>query len=71
MKLAQRIFQRLLCMHLNWTDSPLEVPRVGYTQVGYKDWRTDENYWGCTRCGKVNNFGWRAGAPNQPIQWVE
>jgi hypothetical protein len=28
-----------------------------FPYAGYKDWRTNEGYWECIRCGKVKDFG--------------
>jgi hypothetical protein len=75
MNYFKRLLKRLTCPHLNWTDNKLNKPEWHpYTRhgdrVGYTDWRTRENYWACTRCWKVKDFGYGPTGPNVPIQFT-
>lgn len=64
--------KRLLCMHPTWTRLQWTVlgPLKSATKIGFTDWRTGENYWGCVECGKVRNFGWDRTGPRVPVNFV-
>lgn len=49
-----KFFKGLFCGHLRLTDNIFDMPdNTIYTQVGRKDWRLNESYWGCASCGRV------------------
>lgn len=63
-----RFLKQLFCLHPVWSDKP-QWERKEFTRAefrgGYKDWRTDESWWRCKKCGKVKIFKYRF----VPLNW--
>ena len=72
--MIKAFLKKLICMHPNWTEdrwkSPISPTSRKFALVGHKDWRTSENYWACTKCGKVKNLGWNRTGANLPINFT-